>query len=1077
MATLINEIDPITFELQTYSSQDVSAMSSEVVNPIFDPSKGDYVEYTIISSDNSFQITDQNLEKVVVTNVDANTGVVFNIDLNPEKDLRDKGFTNGEYNVVYNFLRNQLSSSSDNRPFFIKEISPDRTELRLASNIISNDNLVILANQFKTQLNSSEYFQDFYLNFGSNNLIIANNILLDNTKTKYEILINLYESLPTRFRLKDVLWIVTQTADSLAFNIQFQPEVITPIITNPTLKSPNFDLPIKNRTNNSTNYINYEQLLNTNLVSSYDQILSYLEDKSISIGVDYTDFSNFVHFSSAESRIQNFYSKVQLLEQYSASLASVNATDSVITSSTVILQDKISNIIKNFDGFEYYLYYSSGSNTYPKNTSVPPYLLLPTSSGVVQTWLTSSINSASIYDVTNKDYLINTIPTYLTDDPQNDPYKVFINMMGQFYDNIWIYYKDVSNRYSGDNRLEYGISKDLVADAIRSFGLKIYQNNFSVSDLFEAFTGFNSGSITRTVNNAFPTPPDTERITVYQTASQESLYTPLDDVNKEMYKRIYHNLPYLLKSKGTVAGLQNIISMFGITSSILSVREFGGEWNGAKPVTGIQDIVPDNIQILTNAQMSASFPPIIPPNTLDANYAFIPQFVLSSQKSILENYDNNRSLSPSVNTVEISFSPQNDIDNFIKDPSNLPNFDIGTYIGNPSQTFLPYYPDLQDEALSILSGNNNLNAIAYIRLIKYFDNSLFNMIKDFVPARTNLKSGITIKPHLLNRNKIVQPQGSITSSIYTGSIDIAFIEGGTGGTFDDYNSLTPRLNNTQSWYETIITPTGVTQSLHKDQAEFYNGELPYYPLEAFTADGDLNIANVYKYPSVIDIQYDTQLYSNAIPSNTNYNDFINDNYPIVGQINYYAQYEFDIKLNIPVLYIKAIKINSFDLNGNDYSTTLNSLTNITIPIPSLPGTLDTRTIPVGTTTYQGSNVYLAYPSTVVYLPIINSSYWNQTGPVSFIPDPPNNTIPNSNIIWDYYEYNPIINNTVDDVKSVVIMKVDLDEGITVPSNFDALINKTAARASVQDSNYSSYAWSNIRYRGSRASSKNFNISF
>ena len=301
MATLINEIDPITFELQTYSSQDVSAMSSEVVNPVFDPSKGDYVEYTIISSDNSFQITDQNLEKVVVTNIDANTGVVFNIDLNPEKDLRDKGFTNGEYNVVYNFLRNQLSSSSDNRPFFIKEISPDRTELRLASNIISNDDLVTLANQFKSQLNSSEYFQDFYLNFGSNNLIIANNVLLDNTKTKYEILINLYEPLPTRFRLKDVLWVFTQTADSLAFNIQFQPEVITPIITNPTLKGPNFDLPVKNRTNNSTNYINYEQLLNTNLVSSYDQILSYLEDKSISIGVDYTDFSNFVHFSSAES--------------------------------------------------------------------------------------------------------------------------------------------------------------------------------------------------------------------------------------------------------------------------------------------------------------------------------------------------------------------------------------------------------------------------------------------------------------------------------------------------------------------------------------------------------------------------------------------------------------------------------------------------------------------------------------------------------------------------------------------------------------------------------------------------------
>jgi hypothetical protein len=46
-----------------------------------------------------------------------------------------------------------------------------------------------------------------------------------------------------------------------------------------------------------------------------------------------------------------------------------------------------------------------------------------------------------------------------------------------------------------------------------------------------------------------------------------------------MYKRIYHNLPYLLKSKGTVAGLQNITGMFGITSSILNIKEFGGVYS------------------------------------------------------------------------------------------------------------------------------------------------------------------------------------------------------------------------------------------------------------------------------------------------------------------------------------------------------------------------------------------------------------------------------------------------------------------------------------------------------------------
>jgi len=854
MATIVNPINPVTLELQTYSPQDISILSPELVSSIFDFNRGDYIEFTIKSPNQDFQITDQILDNVTVTSTDAVNGATFNVNLDPEKDLKDKGFTNGEYNVIYNFLRKELNSSPDERIFYVKEISGDRTELKLGTNEFSNTTLEILIDDFKSTLTSdSTYFQDFYLNFGGNNLVIANNILVDNTKPTYEILVNLYEPLPTQLRLKDTLWIVTKTADSLAFNVKFQPDVITPRITTPTIKGPNFDLPVKNRTNNSTNYINYEQLLNTSLVSSYDQILSYLEDKSVSVGIDYTDFSNFVHFSSAESRVKNFFYKVQLIEQYSASLMIVDAADTAITSSTIILQDKISDIIKNFDGFDYYLYYSSGSNSYPKKDTPPPYALYSTEDAIVQTWYSSSVKNASLYDALNKDYLINTIPSYLTDDPQNEPYKVFIDMIGQYYDNIWIYYKDVSNRYSGDNRLEFGISKDLVADAIRSFGLKIYQNNFSVSDLFDAFTGFNSGSYSRTISPD-PLPPyyDGEFIDDYKFASQESLYTPIDDVNKEMYKRIYHNLPYLLKSKGTVAGLQNIISMFGITSSILSVKEFGGVWNPGMPITGIRDIVTDNIQILTSTQMSQSFPPIVPPNTIDATYAFTPKFVLSSQKSILQNYNEysavGNSLSPSVNAVEITFSPQNDVDDYIKSQGN---FDIGAYIGDPSQTFLPYYPDLQIEATSLLT-NNNLNPIAYIRLIKYFDNSLFNMIKDFIPARTNLKSGITIKPHLLERSKIVQPQAFITSSIYNGLIDTAFIEGGTGGTFDEFNTLT-NPSNSQVWTETIVTPIGLTQSIHNDQAEFYNGELPYFP--TIVTKGELNSDNDWKYASSTAFRY------------------------------------------------------------------------------------------------------------------------------------------------------------------------------------------------------------------------------
>ena len=87
--------------------------------------------------------------------------------------------------------------------------------------------------------------------------------------------------------------------------------------------------------------------------------------------------------------------------------------------------------------------------------------------------------------------------------------------------------------------------------------------------------------------------------------------------------------------------------------------------------------------------------------------------------------------------------------------------DIGELIGDPrlrssSATSYPALDDLRNEYFEKYTSNYDLND--YIRLIKFFDNSLFKMIKDFVPARTSLASGVVIKQHLLERNKYPQPQ-------------------------------------------------------------------------------------------------------------------------------------------------------------------------------------------------------------------------------------------------------------------------------------------------------------------------------
>jgi hypothetical protein len=153
-------------------------------------------------------------------------------------------------------------------------------------------------------------------------------------------------------------------------------------------------------------------------------------------------------------------------------------------------------------------------------------------------------------------------------------------MVGQYFDDIWVYIKDVTNKFNADNRLNYGISKDLVAQAIRDLGVKIYQNNFSVDNLYSAFLGLTpSGSLYNIPNitNTLPTPTGLEYINLIVTASNTASLVGTDDVNKETYKRIYHNLPYLLKKKGSYEGLRALITTYGIPETILSISEYGGK--------------------------------------------------------------------------------------------------------------------------------------------------------------------------------------------------------------------------------------------------------------------------------------------------------------------------------------------------------------------------------------------------------------------------------------------------------------------------------------------------------------------
>ena len=573
----VQSVDPNTFQLQNYNTEDESLISNFIQDVNFDPSQ-DYLEYFILDLNQNVLFSD-------VVGYPGYKIIDNNIVIDPQKDLEYFGFNEGQYYTLYNFLKRQLSSSPNNT-FYIQDISPDRTELRLNTTQISNVDIISLTTQLATDISNAQgVYQDFYLDFGNNQLVIAVNIALDNSNTNDPtILIKLYEPLPSEFTFNSQCWVVEQIAESVAYQI----ELTTVFTLNEQLNyisGPNFNLDIQDQINNSTPYYNQNTLqLNSSILGSGSllyQINSILAEKGIEINIDYSDYSQFVHFSSAQTRLENFYYKLALIEEYTVSASySSTPTNPYVSSSLISWNNKINEIITNFDGYEYYLYYNSESHAWPKTNSTAPYVNYSVNDPVSIAWFTTQSYSASYFDSENNNTLINTVPTYLREDNTNEPYFLFTQMIGQHFDNVWVYLKDITNKFDNDNRLNFGISKDIVAQAIRDLGVNIYQNNFSTSDLYSALLGLTpSGSNFNIpyVTGSLPTPTGYEYINTFITASDPNALEPLDDVNKEIYKRIYHNLPALLKKKGTPEGLRMLINIYGIPDTIFRINEFGGK--------------------------------------------------------------------------------------------------------------------------------------------------------------------------------------------------------------------------------------------------------------------------------------------------------------------------------------------------------------------------------------------------------------------------------------------------------------------------------------------------------------------
>ena len=566
----------------------------------------DYVELHIKNTADQLIYSETNFQDYTLE--DNNTS----ISVNPEKILSDRGYTSGEYILNIHPFRNKIFHSSA-FPFQIKEISTSRREVKTIAEGVNNkvfDEAII---NFILEVESASYFKEFVLNFGGGIIAPGINLMLNNETQKHELILKTLEALPLSIIKNTKFKIVEEVSDPITIKINLG--VLPLVDTSIKLMGPNFQIDTKQNNSIPSAFKTYNDILNYSITSSYNHLLNKLENPdTINIQYDYIrnvsssmedidkvyHFENFTHFSSAIERLKNFKNKLKSLELHEAKITETKLIQGTLTGSNTYknvlenFETKKRNIIKGFDGYEHFLYFTTGSNlyTWPKQNAQIPYELYSVTSSEATTWLGDSsglipeysgqLLSASFYDRENPHNLSKLIPEHILENKNNTLYINFVNMMGQHFDYVWTHIKHLTEIHNADNK--FGVSKELVYYQLKSLGLNTF-DQFENADLLEYILGeglygnaIGNGLIIGNFvvgsnsNNFYNISRGT---TTYVTSSNAGS-VPKGQITKEIWKRLYNNAPYLTKTKGTERGLNALMNCYGVPSTILNVKEFGG---------------------------------------------------------------------------------------------------------------------------------------------------------------------------------------------------------------------------------------------------------------------------------------------------------------------------------------------------------------------------------------------------------------------------------------------------------------------------------------------------------------------
>ena len=489
-----------------------------------------------------------------------------------------------------------------------------------------------ITNVLKTEIASrsnefvdNERFLKTLLNFGNDTQRIITNWKLDpNDNTK--LLIKLLSPLDFNYDVGNVAFISREVTDSIADTIKFEllPQPDTSLWLRP--KNTEITTFVTDKELRSSRAVSGQTLstIGINITGSEDQYGGYTfrddllrkwytnDYRSVELNVDYTDYANFVTYSSAKLRLDAFKQKITKIRELenkakfystgttgsifgfsetvidvpttvysSEALASPVLIDDsgsldILTGSTVSIYSvdaipsaavylvegsknaalEIENIIRGFDGYERYLFYESGSAY---------------SASVYWELDRTEYNSDGTWPKKDQDGNLYT-PT----SPQVTAWYEIQSAIAQRYDenNVNLLSNAIPQYLQDDiNSQEFIKFTQMVGHFFDSIKIYVDQMPYMYDRRVNATEGLSQDLVWHVAKSfGIPLTNPNAAASLYSFTTDTSVTKKREQVT-ELYKRFLHNSPYLNRTRGTVNALKALLSIFGLNEQVVGIRE------------------------------------------------------------------------------------------------------------------------------------------------------------------------------------------------------------------------------------------------------------------------------------------------------------------------------------------------------------------------------------------------------------------------------------------------------------------------------------------------------------------------